>query len=116
MVLAVTTHDLALYLDEDEVDEDRALLLLGLAQGLCEQVVSPLPDGAKAVILSSTARAYSNPTQVIQDGAGPFQQTLPSGGVYLTRNERAALRRASGTGGAFSVDLIADYQSRFDGD
>lgn len=101
----VTSADLALYLGQD-VDEDRADLLIEMAVGLVEDIVYPAPDRAKAVVLSSVSRAYSNPTGITTEMVGPYQATRPSAGVYLTKAERNTLRRLAGRSGAFSVDLL----------
>lgn len=101
---APTSAELATYLGSG-VDQARADMLLSLAVDQCSAVVTPLPDEATAVVLSATARAYTNPAGVTQEGAGPFQVTRPSAGVYLTRAERSTLRRLAGGGNAFSIDL-----------
>lgn len=101
---APTSDDLATYLGS-AVDPPRADMLLGMAVQLCTAVVSPLPAEAQAVVLSATARAYTNPSGVTQEGAGPFQVARPAAGVYLTRAERSTLRRLNGGGNAFSIDM-----------
>lgn len=108
MALVVSTQDLALYLGVASVDDDRAELLLQLAGDLCSAIVTPLPDTAKAIVLSAAARGYANPQGVSQETTGPYQVTRPWAGVYLTRAERAALKRLAGSGGAFTINPIAD--------
>lgn len=100
----VFPSDLALYLGVDSVDEDRADLLLSLATAECLSIVDPLPDNAKGVILSASARAYTNAQGVQYETVGPYSVQRPWAGLYLTKAERAALRRGNGSGGAFSVD------------
>jgi len=105
--LVVSTDDLATFLGlTGNLDTARAQQLLDLAVDLCTAVVNPLPSTALAVVLSAAGRAYSNPTGVTTEAAGPFQVTRPSAGVYLTKSERSALRLLTGSGGAFSFDLL----------
>jgi hypothetical protein len=112
--LSVETDDLATYLGAP-VDEDRASLLIELAMDLCAAIINPVPDTAKAIVLTAAGRAYSNPTGVTSEFVGPYQTTRPAGGVYLTKQERSALRLLTGSGGAFNVDILpANYpDSRF---
>lgn len=101
-----TAEQLALYLGLDEILADRADLLLQQAVALAESVVRPLPDQATAVILSVAARAYVNPQQVSYETIGPMSVQRPSGsgGLYLTKADKAALKSLAGRGGAFTVD------------
>jgi hypothetical protein len=108
-----TPGDLETYLGVP-VDEDRAVQLIELAFGLVQQMVDPVPDAAATVVLSAVARAYSNPTGVTTEMVGPYQSTRPSAGIYLTKSERATLRRMAGRSGAFSIDLLSGYADRFD--
>lgn len=103
--LVVLPDDLGTYLNTT-VDADRAYLLLGLAQSLCESILTPLPDGAAAVILDVAARAYGNPTNVQSQGVGGFTVGYGTvgGGLWLTRQNKATLRRLAGGGGAFTID------------
>lgn len=111
--LTIDATDLGIYLGT-EVDAARGQMLIDLALALASSIVSPVPEQAKAVILTSAGRAYVNPSGVTSQAAGPYQVSMPSAGVYLTKTERAALRRLSGGGGAFSIDLIPGYpDSRF---
>ena len=103
----VTSADLALYLGQ-EVNEARADLLIEMAVSLVESIVNPAPDEARAVVLSSVARAYTNPSGITTEMVGPYQATRPSAGVYLTKGERATLRRLAGRSGAFSSDLLPE--------
>jgi hypothetical protein len=101
-----TAEDLALYLGLDEIQGDRADLLLRQAANLCLSVVTPLPDGAEAVVLSAASRAYVNPQQVSYETIGPMSVQRPqgSGGLYLTKADKSALKSMAGRGGAFTVD------------
>ncbi|QLJ01537.1 hypothetical protein HZZ00_11210 [Streptomyces sp. NEAU-sy36] len=104
--VAPTAEELALYLDLTEINGDRADLLISKAQSLCETVVKPLPDGADAVVLSVAGRAYINPQQVSYETIGPMSVQRPqgSGGLYLTKADRTALKSLAGLGGAFTID------------
>lgn len=108
--LAPTAEHLALLLDLPEIHGDRADLLIGQAVQLALTVVSPLPDQATAVVLSVAARAYTNPGSVTYETLGPMSVQRPagSGGLYLTRADKTALKSAAGRGGAFTVDPTPD--------
>lgn len=101
-----TAEQLGLYLGLSEIDGDRADLLIQAAIGLCQTVVSPLPDGAQAVVLSVSGRAYVNPQQISYETIGPMSVQRPqgSGGLYLTKSDKSALKSLAGRGGAFTVD------------
>jgi len=101
-----TAEDLALYLGLSEIQGDRADLLIEQAVALAESVVKPLPDQATAVVLSVAGRAYINPQQVTYETIGPqsVQRPAGSGGLYLTKADKAALKALAGRGGAFTVD------------
>ena len=104
--VAPTAEQLGLYLGMDEIDGDRADLLIQQAVNLCLTVVKPLPDEALAVVLSVAGRAYVNPQQVSYETIGPMSVQRPSGsgGLYLTKADKAALKSLAGRGGAFTVD------------
>lgn len=104
--MTVLPDDLATFLNAESIDQTRAYLMIDLATKLCAAIVSPVTDEADPVILSAAARAYANPTSTTAQLAGPYQVSGGTGGVYLNKAERAALRRLSGGGGAFSVDLL----------
>jgi hypothetical protein len=101
-----TAEDLALSLDLDEINGTRADFLIRMAVNLCMTVVKPLPDEAVAVVLSVAGRAYINPGQVTYETIGPMSVQRPtgSGGIYLTKADKAALKAAAGRGGAFTID------------
>lgn len=99
--------DLELLLGIADIDLDRATLLIELATELCQSIVSPLPDGARAVVLAVAARAYTNPGNAQAQAAGPYSVSYSpgaSGGLYLSVQDRALLKRLAGRGGAFTVD------------
>ncbi|MER7623947.1 hypothetical protein [Streptomyces sp. NPDC126503] len=101
-----TAEELALYLGLAEIQGARADLLIGQAVALAESVVKPLPEQATAVVLSVAGRAYVNPQQVTYETIGPqtVQRPAGSGGLYLTKSDKAALKALAGRGGAFTVD------------
>jgi hypothetical protein len=107
----VTPADFGVYLGQD-VDVTRATLILAKAQALCETIVTPLPAGADVVVLPVAARAYGNTLSMTQVGMGSaygtFSQTGSGGvgGLYLSRSDKATLRRLAGHTGAFTVDLL----------
>ncbi|MDX3324758.1 hypothetical protein PV405_08765 [Streptomyces sp. ME02-6979-3A] len=104
--VAPTAEDLGMYLGMTEIDGDRADLLIRQAVALAGSVVKPLPDDASAVVLSVAGRAYVNPQQVSYETIGPMSVQRPSGsgGLYLTKADKAALKSLAGRGGAFTVD------------
>ncbi|MER8004766.1 hypothetical protein [Streptomyces sp. NPDC094149] len=104
--VAPTAEQLGLFLDLLEINGDRADLLLEQAVALCETVVKPLPDRATAVVLSVAGRAYVNPQQVSYETIGPMSVQRPSGsgGLYLTKSDKTALKSLAGRGGAFTID------------
>lgn len=113
--LVVAPSDLQTYLGVETVDTARAQQMLDMAVALCGAIVSPVPQEALAVVLTSAGRAYSNPQGITSEMVGPYQASRPSAGVYLTKSERAALRLLTGSGGAFNFDMLpAGYpDSRF---
>lgn len=104
--VAPTVEELGLFLGLEEIDGNRADLLIGKAIALCQTIVKPLPEGADAVVLSVAGRAYVNPQQVSYETIGPMSVQRPSGsgGLYLTKADKSALKSLAGRGGAFSVD------------
>lgn len=95
-------------------DSDRGSFLISQAETLAKSVVSPLPAGAEVVVLSAAARAYANPQGVTSETVGVYTVGRPMAGVYLTKADRATLRRMGGGGNAFNIDMISDYSTRFD--
>jgi hypothetical protein len=106
--VTVTPADLGTYLGVT-VDDARATLILGHAAELCLSMVNPLPAGADSVILDVAARAYGNPTNVTQESVGPYSANFGpvGGGLWLTRQNKATLRRLAGAGGgAFTIETM----------
>jgi hypothetical protein len=101
-----TVEQLGLFLALEEIDGNRGDLLIASAVSLAQTIVKPLPEGAEAVVLSVAGRAYVNPQQVAYETIGPMSVQRPSGsgGLYLTKNDKAALKSLAGRGGAFTVD------------
>lgn len=107
--------DLALYLNDPNIDVNRAQFILDLAHEQCETIVDPLPTTARSVVLDVAQRAYANPTSVrntslglYAEDEGPFSDGSPGttgGGVWLTAGNVTALRNLGGGGGAFSIDM-----------
>jgi hypothetical protein len=88
------------------VDANRAQLLLDIIEADAASIVSPLPAGAKGVILTAAARALPNPSGASSQSMGGSSASWAPGGLYLTRSERNTLRRLAGGGsGAFSVNV-----------
>ena len=102
-----TSDDLATFLGDPSIDATRAEQLLGIAQAFCEDIVTPLPPSAFGIILSAAARTYGNPEGLTQESLGPYVAARPATGVYLTKSEKAALRRAAGIGGAGSTSQLS---------
>lgn len=102
-----TPDDLATYIG-GTVDEPRATLLLRLAQSLVEARVSPPPPGADAIVLTAAARAYQNPSMLTGETVGPYTAQRPAVGIYLTRSERASLRKMAGGSLAFTINPAAN--------
>lgn len=106
--MTVTPTDFGTYLGNPGIDTDRAQLLIDLATQLCQSIINPLPVGADAVVLDVATRAYSNPQNVTAQAAAPFSVSYGpvGGGLWLTRQNKATLRRLSGQGGAFTIDTM----------
>lgn len=99
-----TTEELQVFLNLDTIDDTRGQLMLELAEQACSIYLDPLPETAKALVLTVAGRAYSNPQGVTSETVGPYSVQRPAAGVYLTRGERTSLKTMSGRGGAFSID------------
>jgi hypothetical protein len=92
------------------VNEVRATLLIELATELCTSVVTPIPDNARAIVMTVAARAYTNASGVLAQTVGPatVQYGASSGGgLYLTKWDIAALKRCAGIGGAFTINPVS---------
>lgn len=105
----VTATDLSAYLGSN-IDQDRATSIIGWAQTLCESVVSPLPAGAEPVVLEVAARGFVNPTNAVAEALDGFSANYGAsrGGLWLTRSNKATLRRLNGGGGAFTIDTTPE--------
>lgn len=95
------------------IDAARADFLIGLAQTLCESIVSPITDSALPVVLGVAGRAYTNVTSAHQVslGSGSVAFGAPNsqsgvGGLYLSREDKRTLRRLAGRAAAFSADVL----------
>lgn len=105
--------DLQSFLGASNIDNSRATLLIQLAQNECATIVSPLPATAIGVVLDVAARAYGNPQGVQSQHLGTASVSYGNqqyggalGGIFLTRGNKATLRRLAGSGGAYSVDTL----------
>jgi hypothetical protein len=112
----VTSDDLGVYLNDPDIDEDRATAMIADAQALCESVVATLPPAASVVVKRVAGRAYVSTTSAVRQaqivaGGSPFGGGPSAGGVFLTRQDRADLRRMTGGGGAFSINLLPSTYS-----
>lgn len=105
--LVVTYEDLKTFLGVDNLDIGRAQMMVELATQACSTIVT-LTSDAKFVVLSVAARVYTTPVPVGNQVAGPFAQSGTVGGISLTRAEERQLRRLAGSGGAFSINPLAD--------
>jgi hypothetical protein len=106
----VDSSELGTYLGIADVSSalDRLSLVIGYAQTLCESVVSPLPVGAEVVVVDVVTRAFTNPGNARSQGTGPYSVNwgAVAGGLWLTRQNKATLRRLGGGGGAFTIDTL----------
>ena len=107
----VTPDDLGTYLNDPQINIDRASALIADAQAKCEDIVSPLPASAAVVVKQVAGRAYTSitsPRAAQAAAAGsPFGATPGGfGGVYLTEYDIRDLRRAAGKSSAFSIDQL----------
>ena len=107
-----TPADLGVYLGT-AVEVARGGMVLQLAHDLCEAFVSPVPPLAQGVELAIAGRAYNNVTSAHQMSMGSANvsfgaqnSTMGVGGLYVSRSEKAILRRMAGRGQAFDVDMI----------
>lgn len=106
----VTPDDLALYMGDDRMDEDRGQLMIGLAQAQCEVILSPLPQSAAAILLRIAARGYTSvlsPRQA-QNAAAGGVFTGGASGVYRTDKDtddliRIAQAQSVSGVGAFTI-------------
>jgi hypothetical protein len=104
--VTVTPSDVQTFLGVASIDSTRAQLLIDKATLLCLDVVSPLTASCDAVILDMVVSAYANPTGTPGQAVGPYSMSGSTGGLYLTKAQLKALRRAAGIGGAFSIGTL----------
>lgn len=105
----IDSGDLATYLNDPSIDIERAEAMIVRAQTLCESVLSPLPDAASVVVERVAGRGYVSAIgrgKQVQASGSPFGAVAGAGAIYLTRYDKADLRRLAGGGGAFSIDLL----------
>lgn len=114
----VLPSDLALYLKDGTIDEDRASLLISDAQTLCANYLGlSVDDAFPATCAPVVARvAYVAYVSIVQArsgqlraaGAGFGGGSAPFAGVRLTAEDEKDLERAvnQGGGGAFSIDML----------
>ena len=106
---AVVVEDLRVLLGLSEAlfDMARGTLVVSLAVNRAETVLTPVPDTAHAIVLGVAARAYTNPTGVESEVAGPFQRRFAVPTVELTAQEEEKLKAlaaaAAGLRGAFTI-------------
>lgn len=111
MTVNVTTDDLALYLNDGNINVARAQKMIDRAMTLCESIVSPLPDAAAVVVERVAGRGYVTTTTVrnaqLAAAGSPMGGPGAAGGVWLSRTDKADLRRlGGGSGGSFTIDLL----------
>lgn len=108
-----TPVDLGLHMNDDQIYTARAQYLIGQAETLCLSIVDPLPAAAVVVVVRIAARAYVTITsqRAVQAAQkdNPFAPVMAAGGVTLTKQDKADLRRFAGSGGAFTVNLLDGY-------
>lgn len=112
----VTYSDLETFLGmaDGTIDQERATLILQMSQNLCESIAYPLPVTASVVVLSVAARGFGNPQGISHETVGPYQvnfgtSTATGGatmGMYLSRGDKATIRRLAGGSGAFSIETL----------
>jgi hypothetical protein len=83
--------DVASLLSPAEVNMGRAETIARLAMLRVRMVVSPVPEGARPILVDMVYRAYTNPQGAVYETAGPFSRSFREAGVYLKPNERADL-------------------------
>lgn len=101
-----TATDLQTFLGASTIDSTRAAMMISLAYDLCQTIVNPIPDTAQGIVLTVASRSFVNPEGITTETVGPYSVQRPSPGLYLTKSDKAALKRLSGRRGAFSVDTM----------
>ena len=111
----VSVEDLSTYLNDSTLDATRAALLIEQSQKLCATIVNPLPDDASIIVMRVAGRAYVTITSARQAQAAaasmPYGATQGGlGGVWLSRADKADLRRMASGSNAFSINMLGpDY-------
>lgn len=107
----IDPDDLATYLGLPTIDSGRAALIIQMAQALCEAQpnCNPLPSGGAAVVLDVVVRAWSNPQNAQQQTTGPYSASYGavSGGLWLTKQNKATLRSLVGEGSVFTIETMS---------
>lgn len=102
-----------------DIDETTLELLLGRASAIVRAYadndwvnddgeLEDVPEAIPGVVAAMVERAVSNPSGVIQEGAGPFQRSFGADAaarLYLTNVEKRVIRRAIGASGLAAVSL-----------
>lgn len=78
-----------------------------------EGALSSVPAVVEAISLAVAYRAFRNPDGVSQTSLGDASVSYDRGtaqaAVYLTRDERRAVRRAAGTTAAGAIELVSPW-------
>lgn len=103
-----SVSDLETYMGmaSDSIDPARGLMMLNDAYNRCALIANPLPAEAQGVVLGVAARAFANPEGITAETVGPYSVQRPTGGLWLSKDDKATLRRMAGAGGAFSIDTL----------
>lgn len=105
MTVELNPDTLATFMGDANIDSDRADLVLQLVVDACSIYITPVPAQALGVVLTASARLYSNPQQLAGSTEGPFStQHASAYSTMLTSSERRFLMTLSGQGGAFTID------------
>ena len=77
--------------------------------------LSGVPSVIEAITLAVAYRAYQNPTGASQTSLGDasvsYAREGSGGAVYLTRDERKAVRKAAGISAVGSIALVSPWMS-----
>ncbi len=117
----IQPSDLALYLKDGTIDNDRAALLISDAQTMCANYLGlpegdPFPANCAFVVARIALDAYTSIVQARSKGlavaGAPFGTTrAPSAfrGIRMTAEDEKDLQRARGQRGAGSINLLANW-------
>lgn len=121
---SVTSLGLRLGITLAGADADRAAAVLDDASALIRaeagtawvdeaEQLSGVPAVAESIALAVAYRAYRNPDGVSQTSLGDASVSYDRGtgqaAVYLTRDERRAVRRAAGTTAVGAIELASPW-------